>query len=310
MDQDEKKEDNAKRIISGTQMSRQDIIDAVTDPNAIVLENKTSKTIVIPDGSSIKADMGKLAKDMGVPPGTLMYVVLRVFCDEKKASATNAKVLAMRIKNLSDEQLKVVRVLCIKKSFTATSILKAIQSIKRFDGPYLLALRAFIDLEGIGPGPLNQFFNTTLPQSKPAEVGKEVYEEEVREKMMRPDQTNAFYTICSQLKGLTTSDAVAVLRTVRKLKPQHAILMSSLFKPNATIGETSVTSANIQPLLKRWLRLPEMKDEGTFRRLVKRLSRKTRKQPDFLFIIQSYRDAILHERSGGRLGALLRRIFG
>ncbi|MCG8617277.1 MAG: hypothetical protein MI802_13745 [Desulfobacterales bacterium] len=310
MNQEDKKEDTTKRLISGTQMSRQDIIDAVTDPNTVVLENKASKNIVIPNSSSIKADTDKLARDMDVPPGTLMHIVLRVFCEEKNASATNAKVLVMRIRNLSDEQLKVVRVLCIKKDFTATSILKAIQSIKRFDGSALLALRAFIDLHGIGPGPLNQYFNTTLPQSKPTEVGREAYENEVREKMMRPDQTNAFYTICNQVKGLTTSDAISVLRSVRQLKPQHAIMMSTLLKPNAVIGESAVTNANITPLVKRWLRLPEMKNDSGFRRLTKRLSRKTKKQPDFLFIIQSYREAILLERSGGRIGAILRRIFG
>lgn len=310
MSQDTSEEEPKKRIISGTQMSRQDIIDAVVDPNTVVLENKSTKSIVIPDASSIKADPEKLIQEMEIPAGSLMQAVLRIFCEEKNASASNAKVLVTRMKTMSDEQLKIIRQLCTKKEFTATGILKPLQTIKRFDGPNLLALSAFIDLAGIGPGPLNQFFNTTLPQSKRAEVGDEAYASEIREKAMRPDQTNAFYTVCTQVRGMTTSEAIQALRTIRKLKPQHANMISSLLKKNAVFGDTPVTNASIHDLIKQWLPLPEMKRNPRFRRLVKRLARKTKKQPDFMLIIQTYKEAIASENSGGVLAAIIRRIFG
>ncbi|MCG8684851.1 MAG: hypothetical protein MI892_08250 [Desulfobacterales bacterium] len=310
MDQ-ENTDKKSKKIVSGTHMSRKDIVDAVTEPESVVvLEKRDMKNIVIPTGSFIKPDIEKLIKEMEVPEGSLMNVVVRVFCQEKNASAINAKVLIMRIRNLNDEQLKVVRVLCMKPNFTATNILKAIQSIRRYDGTALLTLRAFIDLEGIGPGPLNQFFNNTLPQSNPNEVGKEAYEDEIREKMMRPEQHNAFYNICYQIKEINTTEAIDILRRTRKLKLQHAELINSFLKKGAIFGEKPIAKTNILNLVKLLLVLPELASRNRFQKLVKRISRKKDKRMDFQYIVQTYKDELVKEKSGGGFIVFLRRLFG
>lgn len=308
MSQDIKNQET-KKIIFSRKMSRREIIEAVTEPDSVIILGKDApKTISIPPAASKKVDFEKFILDMDVSQDSLMYEVIRLFCEEKKASETSTKVFIMRIKNLNNEQLKVVGVLCKKNEFTSTNILNAIQSIKKFDATRLLALRAFVDLEGIDHSQLNQFFMTTLVQSSREEVGKEAYENEAKEKMMSPAQNNVFYNICYQINEIAPSDAIAILRKVRKLKLQHTEVINTFLKKDAVFGDDPINSDNILKLINLWLTLPELGQVTEFERLIKRISRKSKKQPDFKFIVQSFIKEIAKEKARGE-GSFINRIF-
>ncbi len=309
MSQDNKKE-KTRKIVSGRQMSRREIVEAVTSPDSVtILGKKPPKTIVISTDASIQADFEKVTRDMDVAHDSLMNKVVRSFCEEKKASDVNTKVFVMRIKNLSDEQLKIVWLLCTKKEFKATNILKAVQSIRKFDAGRLLSLRAFIELEGIGPGALNQFFTAALPQSNLGEVGREAYESEIREKMMTPAQNHVFYNICHQIKEIEPSESISVLCKVRNLKLQHAEVINTFLKKGAVFGDDPINSNNILKLINLWLTLPELRQKPRFKRLVKRLSRKFKEQPDFKYIAQSFIKEVVNEKSKSRFFSFILRIF-
>ncbi|WDP86574.1 MAG: hypothetical protein HUN05_16790 [Desulfobacter sp.] len=95
--------------------------------------------------------------------------------------------MVKRIQGLSDEQLKIIEMICFKREYTVKDILEFVQSIKKFGTERILALRVFADIDGVGPGPLNQFFTTTLVKGQRGKIGEEAYTEEVKEKMMTPD---------------------------------------------------------------------------------------------------------------------------
>lgn len=298
-EEEEKQEKKKKKIISGRKMSRREIIEAVTDPDSVVVlgENK-KKSIAIPAAVSAKSEIDGLIREMDVGHNSLLNSIIRLFCEKKKASYTNAKVFIVRVKNLNKEQLKTVGLLCEKSGFTVSNILEAIQSIRRIDGPRLLALRAFIDLEGVNPGLLHQFFNTFLVQSSRDDVGDEAYEEELTEKMMTADQLNAFYSICNRLEGIEPSNALDILRSVRHLKPQHTKIINTFLQKGSVFGEKPITNDNVLNLVKLLRILPEMGNKKIYERMIKQLSKKSEQKQDLQFVIQKYKDEIVKERSG------------
>lgn len=305
-----KKSNTPKKILFGRKLSRREIIEAVTEPESVVvIERDANRTIAIPVGSSTNSEVEKMIREMDVVTGSLMHRVVKLFSEEKKTSAINIKVFIQRVKNLNEKQLKLVALLCTKKSFSATSILKAITSIRKYDGAGLLALHAFVELEDIAPGPLNQYFTATLPQKKLKDDGREAYENEIREKMITPDQNNAFYNICHKIDGITPATAISVLKQARKLKPQHAKMINAFINKGALFGEKQIDDTNVLKLLKLWSILPELNNQKKFIKLIKRVSRKTEKRNNFQFIVKSYKNAILRERSGWRFPFELLRFF-
>lgn len=291
-------------------MSRKEIVEAVTEPDSVIIFGENApRTLVIPTASDIATDVEQIIHDMAVEKGSMMHEVVRLFASEKKAAAANVKVFVVRIRNLNNEQLKVIGLLCKKKQFTATNILRVIQSIRKFQGSRLLMLRAFIDLQAVDASQLNQFFTATLPQINREEAGKDAYEKELREKIMSPEHNTVFYNICYQVEGILPSNAITILRNLNKLKPQHAKILNTFLKKGTVFGDQPINNTNISNLIKLWLLMPELANLKRFNRLTKRLARNTEKKQDFKHIAESYKKEVIRERSGGRFLQFLRRIF-
>lgn len=291
-------------------MSRKDIVEAVCNPDSVtILGEKSPKAIVIPTTSEFKANFEKLARDMKIEPRSVMHNVVLLFCKEKRASSVNAKVFIARIRNLNEEQLKAVGSLCKKKEFTATNILKSITLIRKYDKTRLLLLRSFIELENVNPGNLNHFFNNTLPQLNREEAGEEAYRNEIKSIMMSPAQNNVFYTICKQIEGILPSDAITILQKIRKVKPQHSIIINTFLRKGAVFGEKSVTADNIINLIKLWLILPELTNKKNFNRFFKKINKKKEMKMDLQYIITAYKKEIMDESSKGKFFSFFRRLF-
>ena len=307
---EESEKKKSKKILSAGKMSRRDVIQAVTEPDSVILQGELKqKTVTVAPARSIKADTMKLIRDMDVVPNSILDRVIRLFCEEKKTTAINTKVFVTRIRNLNDEQLKLVALLCRSQQFRATTILRAVQSVRRFDGARLLALRAFIDLDGVGPDPLNRFFASTLAQSDPDEVGMEVYRKEVEDKTLRPDQYNAFYNICHHIEGISPSDAIKILLNTKNIKYQHAKLINAFLRKGVMYGGKPISSDNVMNFVKLWLILPELRSGYRFEKMVKRIDKQTDKKQDFQFIVETYKTTILKERSSKKRFAFIRRFF-
>ncbi len=298
MTQDKEHKKPKKKIVLGRKMSGRDIVQAVTDPDSVdIVEKGFKKKIVIPTASSIEADVEKIIRSERIAPNSSIPLIVKLFSDKRNPDEMTIKSFINRIRNMNDEQLKVVEVICSNGGFSAKDIFTNIQSIKKFDGAPLLSLRAFIDLNGIGPGPLYQFFITTLPQSKREEVGKEAYEQEVKQKIMSHNQYNVFYNICYQIQGIEPTDALSMLRKIRNLKPQHAIIINTFLKEGVVFGNKPISNINIAKLINLLLVLPEMSSRIKFNQMIKRISTKPKQKNDFGYIISSYRNELLKERS-------------
>ena len=289
----EKETEKTKRIISG-KMSREELCQAVLDPNSVTIL-KDKKKFAIPTGASIKVDFEKLVRDLDIAPNTLRYRLTKLFCDEKKADEMNAKGFVSLIKNLNDGQLRVVELLCCNSDFSISTILKSIPSIKKFDDFRLLSLHSFIELDSLTPGQLNHFFLTTLVQSDLKKVEKKIYEKEAREKAMSHDQHNVFYNICYQIKGIAPSDAITLLRNIRTLKPQHAKIMNTFLKKGVVLDNQPISNTNILKLTNLWLALPELPSNSHFLQFVKFISKKSKLKHDFGDIISYYRSKLMKE---------------
>ncbi len=286
-------EDPPKRIF-GRPMTRKEIIQAVTDPN--FLPETEKKTVVIASASS-KANFDDTVKNLGVAPGSITHRILRLFCEEKKATNVHAKVLVARIKTLADEQLKVLELICGKSDFTTKAILNFIHSLKRFGSHRLLILRAFIDLEGVNPGSLHQFITTALPQSNREEVGDEAYESELMEKAITPDQINVFYNICHLIDGITPRTAIAVLPKTRQMKQQHAQFINTFLKQDAIFGDKPIGDDNILGFLNLWFSLPELTKQKTLQKLVKMLTRlPDTKKNNFQYLVHFFKEETEKEK--------------
>ncbi|WP_022665139.1 hypothetical protein [Desulfospira joergensenii] len=290
--------------------TREEVINAVLGPDSKSITEK--KILVIPASRSLKADFEDIAKSMNADPGSIQYRILKLYCEEKRAKVVDVNVLMHRIENWSNEQLKVLELICTSEDFTANDILKFAESLKRFGTSRILTLRAFIDLEGVTPGSLHQFFMISIPQLRPDDLDQEAYEEEVREKMMTSDQVNVFYNICSRIPDIPTKTAIALLPKARQMKQQHAQVMNTFLKESVFFGDKPITSENIVGLVNLWLSLPEIIDTVRFNNLLKRLSRKPdAKKSDFQFLIQSYKEEIEREtgKGGGKKGFGLHTFF-
>ncbi len=274
--------------------TREEIISEISESTETAesrsIPKVEKKTFVIPSLAT-KANFEKIAKSLNIEPGSKKYGLLKFFCEEKKASTVDSKMLIQRIENWSDEQLEILKLICIGKSFTAKNIVEVIPSIKKFGIDRLLALRAFVDLEDLGPGPLNLFFLATLPQGKLGEMGKEAYENEIKEKMMSLDQVNVFYNICYRIPSITHRTAIAVISKTRQLKQQHAQVINTFLKEDVSFGDKPISNDNILGLINLWLTMPELDERKKLQRLIKKLSRKSnKKKKDFQFLILSFRE--------------------
>lgn len=302
-----KNSENSAFESSGRKMSRQEIIDAVTDPGYI--QEKQSKTVIIPVEEVEKADFDAISNELGIKPGSKKHDVIRLYCDEKKATAFDAKAFAHRIKNMGAEHLKIVELICSKKHFTAKDILSPVQSIKKIGGDKILALRAFIDLEGVRTDTLSLFFQAALPQANKKEVGVKAYMKELKAKIMRVDQTDVFYNICSRISGITPKTAIALLPKTRDLKPQHTQFVNTFLKEGAYFGGNPIGNANILGLTNLILSLPELKDRRKFERLIKDLSKKPDKMTkDFKYLIHSLKEE--KEKEDTKSGSFMSTIRG
>ena len=290
------------------QKTREEIIREISEQESPPAE-VVKKSLVI-SSESTKADLEKTVKELNIGPDSIQYRILKIFCDEKKASTKVTKVFLQRIKNFSNEQLKIIELICGGQDFTPKNILDVLPSIKRFESSRLLALRAFVELDGVGTGPLNQFFMTTFPQGRREEVGDEAYANELREKMMRPDQVNIFYNICHRIKSITPSTAIAVLIKTRQLKPQHTQIINTFLKEDIYFGDKPIDDNNVLSLINLWLSLPELNDTEKLGPLIKKLSNKSDKQKkDFQYLIQSFKQEMEKEKSRGKMTSRFNNFF-
>ncbi len=285
---EENNQAKSPKKISGRQMTRQEIVQAVTDPG--FMQESEKKSVIIASTPS-KADFQEAAKNLNVVPDSISYRILKLFCNEKKATNIHTKVLMTRINNLADEQLKILELICGKNDFTSKTILNFIHSLKRFGSHRILLLRAFTDLEGMGPGPMHQFITTVLPQSSREEVGDEAYESELMEKVITPDQVNVFYNICHQIPGITPRTAIAVLPKTRQLKQQHAQFINTFMKQDTLFGDAPIGNDNILGFLNLWLSLPELAEKKTLQKLIKLLTRlPDEKKKNFQYLIHFFKE--------------------
>ena len=290
------------------QKTREEIIKEISDTESPPAE-AVKKSLVISSGST-KADFKKIIKEQDIVPNSIQYRILELFCDEKKATTKVTKVFLQRIKNFSNEQLKIIELICAGPDFTTKNILDALPSIKKFESGRLLTLRTFVELDGVGTGPLNQFFMTTFPQSKREVVGDEAYSNELKEKTMRPDQVNVFYNICHQIKDITPSTAIAILTKARQLKSQHAQMINTFLKKDVSFGGKPINNNKIVSLLNLWLSLPELDDITRLGPLIKKLSNKSDTQKkDFRYLIQSFKQEMEKEKSRGKMTSRFKNFF-
>ncbi len=296
----------------GRKMTRQEIIDAVTEPGS--MPEIKSKSLAMPPRTSTKANFKKIANNLNIEPDSRKYRILKIFCEEKKATTGDSKVLMQRINNLNNEQLQILELICSLENFTGKIIFKFVQSIKKFGTDRLLTLYTFVDLKGIEPDLLNQFFMTTLPQSDLKEIGKEAYLEELKEKTMNLDQVNVFYNICNHITNVTPQTAILLLPKIRQLKQQHSQLINAFLTENVSFNNKPISNDNIVGLINLWLSLPEVADKQRIEWVIKDLSRKPDKiKKDFLNIIKSFSKEIekekRKEKSRGNIASSIRSFF-
>lgn len=292
--------------LSQKRMSREEIIKAVTEGR--VDSGLEKKTVVISTSAAVKADFDKIAQKLDLKSGSDPYKILKVFCEDKRATVETAKVLAARIRGLSEEQLKIMKLVVGREEFTQKSILDFVQSMKKMGNERILTLHAFVELDGSGPGPLYQFFNTVLPRVNPAEAGGQAYMEELKEKKMTPDQVTFFYNICNRIANIEPGTAIALLPKIRQLKKQHTQFLNAFLKKDATFGKRPIDNYSILGLINLWLSLPELSDRKRVPRLIKRLSRKSgKKSKDFKYLTHCFRIELENEK-GVSLGNLASRI--
>ena len=262
-----------------------------------------SKSATIEEGKSKAVSTSrankfeKLAERLDVLPGTSRFGLLKFFSENKKVTTVDIKVLIQRTKNLSNEQLRIIKSFCVKRDFSVNNILDSTKFIKKFSLKRLLALRAFVDLDGVTPGALNHFFQTNLPRGEKKTMGYEAWENELKEKMMTHGQINVFYNICNKISDLTPETASAIIPKVRKLKRQHTQLINHFLKEEVFFGEKPINNKNIQGLVNLWLIVPELKNKVRLKAFIKRISRKPDNQKrNFMFIIQSLNEELEKEK--------------
>lgn len=283
---------------SNRKMTRQEIIKAVTEPGSEPESQK--KFLVIPSLKSEKANFNEIVEGLNVQPDSKRYQILKKFCEGTNASLIDIKALIQRIENLSREQLSILELICERRTFTAKTILEMIQPIKKIGSDRILALRAFVDLEKLEPGPLNRFFMAILPQGSLKELGKEAWEKELTEKVITPDQVNVFYNMCSGITEITHTTAIAALPKIRQLKPQHTQFISTFLKQGVVFGKKTLNNDNIVSLINLFLTLPELTEPKRLQKLIKKLSRQPdEKKKDFQFLIHAFKAEIESEKGKG-----------
>ncbi|WDP92355.1 MAG: hypothetical protein HUN04_22585 [Desulfobacter sp.] len=291
-------------------MTRREIIKAVTESGEE--EVKKKKLLVIPSLNEEKVDFKQIAQGLNVEPDSTRYNILKILCEGKSVTLIDIKVLIQRMEDLNAEQLGILKVICQEKGFTAKNILNAVLPIKKFGKERLLILRAFVDLKGGGPGPLNRFFTAALPQGNPKELGKEGYEKELQEKLIRPDQATVFYNICYGVKETTPSTAIQALPKIRQLRPQHTQFLNTFLKEYSVFGKKPINNDTILGLINLFLTLPEFQDVVRFRKFIKKLSSKPDdKKNDFQFLVHTFKTEIEAEKAaaGGGFAAGIKKIF-
>ncbi|MDM8537899.1 hypothetical protein QUF70_14165, partial [Desulfobacterales bacterium HSG17] len=210
--------------------------------------------------------------------------------------------------------LIILELICKGKDYTSKIILQFVQWMKKFGTNRLLTLHAFVDLKGVLPGHLLQFFMANFPKHTQKEIGEEAYLEELSELTMNLKQIDIFYNICSQISGITPKIALSILPKIRQLKPQQAQIINTFLNENVSFGEKPVKGDNITGLINLWLSLPDMTDKANFHKLFKKLSKKpAKKKNDFQFLIQSFKNEIENEKgnekSSGNITSTIRNFF-
>ncbi len=290
--------ENSPTFISNRKMTREEIIKAVTEPGSAPETQK--KYVVIPSLESEKANFKEIVEGLNVQPDSKRYQILKKFCEGTNASMVDIKALIQRIENLSAAQLNILELICERRTFTAKNILETIQSIKKIGSDRLLALRAFVDIDGLAPGPLNRFFLAILPQGSLKDLGKDGWENELKEKAISSDQVTVFYNICSGISGMTHGAAITALPKIRQLRPQHSQLINCFFKKGVVFGKKNLTTDNIVSLINLFSTLPELNDPKRMHKLIKKLSRQPEdKKKDFQFLIHAFKDEIENEKGKG-----------
>ncbi len=289
--------------ISEPRSRREQIIKAVTEGTPI--DEGKKKTLVIPPSGSTRANFSEIIQNLKISSGSSQYHIVKIFCEKKRATAVDTKVLVQRIESLNSEQLEIFEEICQGEEFTAKGLLNVIPPIKRFENERLLVLHAFVDLGMVSPGPLDRFFIIVLPQSKPEDVGKEAYENELMAKRMTLDQINVFYNICNRVPGITFETAISLLPKTRILKPQHTQILNTFLKKESCFGEKPITDKNIMGLLKLLLSLAELTEWSRYEKFIKTINQKSdKKKSDFRFIVQFYKKT-LEEAKGSNRGKLV-----
>ncbi len=307
---EENDQEEFPQATDGKPMTRQEIIQAVTEPGFITASEK--KNVIIPSTAS-QADFQETVKKLKINADSISYRILKLFCDQKKASNIDAETLMQRIENLPDEELKILELICAHNEFTTKAILDFILSLKKIGSHRILLLGAFTDLEGMDPGSLNRFVMNVIPQGKPDEVGNDAYEKELLEKKITPDQVTVFYHICYFIEGITPATAIAALSRIRQLENQHTQIINTFLKKGVVFGDKPISNDNILSLLNLWVSLPKLNERKQFKKFFKKLSRQPDKnKKDFYYIIQSFKEELKKEkeRSTKDVFSSIRNFFG
>ncbi len=271
-------------------MTREEIIDAALDHTKPLFKEKKKQPKAKPKIKPDTMSFEKIAESLDIWPGTGAFRLFKIFFENKKPKKGDCKTFAPVLANLSDEQLEILKLLCSNTSFPVKHILDFSKNIKKFGLNRLLVLRAFVDLEGLSPGFLNQFFRINLPKGDRKKMGYDAWEEELKEKHITHDQMNVFYNICTRIPGITPKTAIAVLPKIRKLRQQHAVIINHFLKEGVKFGEKTIDDKTILGLINLWLVMPEMENKSRLKPFIKKIRRKPEDQrEDFKFIIHSFK---------------------
>ncbi len=272
-------------------MSRADIVEKFAEEETSAQGQK--KALVIEEKP---ADAVEIAQNLGIQTDSSGFSILKIYCDEKKCSESQARTFAQRVVSSSEEYNNFLKRLCENSQFSAQNIMDLMPSVKKLSGKRLLLLHGFTELKGFDPGHLNRFFLATLPQIDQRTATREALELEKQEKAMTSVQIDLFYNICLKLPDLDADTALTVLPKLRMLKEQHARILNLFLGKDTCFDNKPITNKNLPGLIKLWAGLPEIEHKELFEKLIKKLSHQSdEKKHDFKFLTQAFKNEVTKE---------------
>ena len=299
--------DNLSENASGQWLSKVDMIEKISEQEA----HAQHKSLVISGAGEQPADVAEVAKSLDIQPDSSAFTVLKIFCEKEKTSDAHARMFAQRITSLSDEHNNFLKRICENSGFSAQVVLDLVPSLKKISGKGLLLLHGFADVKGFGPGPLNRFFVATIPQLDRSKDSPKAIKREKQEKAVSSFQIDLFYNICTKLPDLDADTVLSVLPILKKLKEQHARMLTIFLDKDAVFNEKPISNHTLPGLIQLWASMPEISDKSVFEKLVKKLSHQSgEKKHDLKLLTLAFKSqAEKQVESGSKIGNVFKNML-